>query len=273
MHRVDLTFVLAIISLLVTVVTVFLNTALFRFEKRKKSDRSSTIKYIPLLLVGFTLSAVLMINEYYQTQTAKEQALLLTLKKRKFDLDTSSFTSKEKLLLLDSLSIYKDKLSEIINRLEKQKRITGKGNGTIAQAQVVLNKTDEQIADVESYNEIIAVPQNYTNEYMAVRSSEIEFECPPKSSSNYVDVNLNLHNKKLVSSIRFIYVSVTEKTKEQNHENLIFQQAYLAKLGLNKIRMKNYFNNSNIGIQIGYFIKNDSVKKAPTFHFVSCGNL
>ena len=271
MYKIDFTFIVSILGLLSSGIALFFYSDKFRLKEEKKGS-SSVIKYIPLFLVVFTLAVVLILDRYYENQNAKERASLIALKNERFNLNVDSLTSKEKVLLIDSLLIYKSKLADIIDRLEKQKRVIGKGNNAIDQARLVLNKTDYQIADIQSYNEIIDIPENYTNQYFDVRSN-MEFDCPSKSSSTYVDVDLRFENKKLVNSIRCIYVSVTEKTTTPNNVNLVWQQAYAVKLGLNKIRMRNYFNNPKIRIEIGYFLKTDSTKKTPSFYFASCGAL
>lgn len=266
MKNIDLTYILPVVSSLLSVVVVFL------YGKRKivKDSPAKIFRYIPLLSVVALLFGVFYITYYYQNELSREKEKFFFLQKQNYYNDSILLSSKTKNQALDSLRILNEELNNILGNINKQERITGNYSNIKEKVQAKISKTKEEIGAIESYNEIIDKPKYLEKGYLTSgNTSNFVFFCPTDKISEYIDLKIKFQDKTLISKIACFYLTITE-VKENGENWLTFSQAYKPKEGVNAFKIKNYLKGKNITLEIGYILQSETNKEYPTFEKISC---
>lgn len=269
---IDILFAISIIILLFTIIIIFI-----RGKKIIIKNRSNLlIKLLPLLLVLFTISSVLYLNYYYKNQYKMEvKKFILT---NQFNnnsiksIDSLIVSNNSRKPTLDSLKARNKELNDLLNKIEKQEKILGEKSSFIEDVKRKIGRTSFEIEKIESYNEIVdkeIVLKNRKGYIVSGNTSNFEFYCPSDSISDYIDLKLKFQDESLVSKIGYMYIEVVED-KNKNHKEMVFDQTYLPKTGINAFKIRNYLKQPNMILLIGYVLKSELIKDTPNMEKVTC---
>jgi len=266
MKTVDLTIVIS------TLITLVSSLYIFIFGKSELRMRSKKIKPIPLIAVSTFLVTILFTIQYYNYKLKEQEThynkLLIDVNKY---LDSVK-TNQDRNVILDSLRIYKLKLENIAIEINKQKKVTGNGSQTLTRIIKEIDQTDKVITSIKAYSEIVdpsIVLPNKKSIIYSGNSSNFEFVCPTDTISEYINLAINFFEPKLVSKMSCILVSVDKISGPKMYVSL-FEQTYLPHVGINVIKLKNYFKEKDVVLQVGYILKSESEKEAPQFEKITC---
>lgn len=266
MKNVDLTYIIPVVTSLISVITVF-------FYGKRKVAQDSPVKffrYIPLLSVIALLLGVLYMTYFYQNELSREKEKFLALQQENYYNDSVLISNNTKSQALDSLRILNQELNKMLARIKKQEKITGEYSFIKDRVQAKIAKTNEEIGVIESYNEIIDKPKYLEKGYTTSgNTSNFVFFCPTDKTSDYIDLKLRFLDKTIINKIACIYLTVTE-VKGIGENWVVFSQAYLPRDGVNAFKIKNYLKANNIILEIGYVLKTETNKQYPTFEKISC---
>lgn len=266
MRNIDLAYIIPLIFALISTIGILL------YGKRKIENKSHLRlwRYMPILSVIGLLMGVFFISYYYENQILIEKQKFSVLQKANYYNDSILLTKKSKELTLDSLKTLNEELVLILANIKKQEKITGENSNIKEKIQAKIEKTNQEIGAIESYNEIIDKPTFIEKGYITSgNTSNFIFYCPTDTLSEFIDLKLKFQDKTLIKKIAFIYLTVTEV--KPNGENwLIFSQAYNPKDGVNAFKIRNYLIQKNIILEIGYFLTSEIKKPTPRFEKISC---
>ncbi|MFB9842506.1 hypothetical protein [Mucilaginibacter ginsenosidivorans] len=273
-----LTFLASIAVMLTTVVQLFISFKSFKKASKSESKLADVVKRVPLLAVAAVLIGVFYLNFYYTSELNKEEKdfeALLLKSHNKLDYQYYMLDNARKKRVIDSLNNYTAELKASVARIKKQQYITGKNTIPISNASLVLNKTNEEIRNIESYNEIINPQSILLNQKGLTTSgttSNFVFSCPKDRFSEYVDLKLEFLDNKIIDKIACIYLTVYKDTivNSEISEWSLFEQAYKPKSGINLIKIRNYLRQPKVKLEIGYILKSESLKEYPRFEKVTC---
>jgi hypothetical protein len=263
---IDLTYYIPIALSLLSFIGIFF------YGKRQVEKKSQVrvLRFIPMLSVIALIAGVFYITYYYQNQLSSEKEKFFLLQKQNYFNDSILLTSKTKNNALDSLKILNDELKKLLANINKQEKITGENSNIKEKVKEKITKTNQEIGNIESYNELIDKPKYLEKGYSYTgNTSNFVFFCPTDKTSDFIDLKLRFQDKFLIDKIDCIYIEVFE-VRDDGKNWMVFDQAYKAKDGVNAFKIRNYLKNKKTTLLIGYVLKSEITKATPTFEKVSC---
>lgn len=266
--NIDLAYIIPIALSLISFVGIFL------YGKRQVDKKSQVrvLRFIPMLSVVALILGVFYITSYYQKQLTIEKEKFLLLQKQNYYNDSILLSTETKNLALDSLKILNEKLIKLLANINKQEKITGDDANIKEKIKEKITKTNQEIGEIESYNEIVEKPKYISKGYSYNgNTSNFTFYCPNDKTSEFIDLKLQFPDKTLINKIDIIYVEAVE-VRDDGKNYLVFGQAYKAQEGVNAFKIRNYLKNKKTTLLIGYFLKSEATKETPSFEKVSCSS-
>lgn len=255
-------------------VIMFLGTVLVLFFKGKPAgngERRSARprRYIPLITVLVLLIATGEMIYYYtvngNADREKYHDLLTAFYQRDIVLNENKKES------LDSLRIYRQQLVDLLARIKKGQHITGEASRQLSDAENLLQLTDKEIEKVKGYNDVADIKTLFPlmkGHVPGIGDTALNVACPRDMTTENAGIVFNLTNRSFVDSIACIYVEVLHR--DRVGYNVIYDRAYIPRLGLNVIGLKNDPGKKNIELRIGYYLKADKRKEYPSFRCKVC---
>lgn len=244
---------------------------------RGKREVSNSSRYIILVLVVITLVSVISIFHYYKRLLAAEINRVEELQLQLLEVsDSLIFTQDEKQYLISDLKKVEGELNEILQRMHKQGRIVGLESGLVEGVEDVKEVASNRIYEIEKFNEVIN-----NNLFRDVRkgmtysgnTSAFTFHPPLRTNGDYLDFLITFHDESIIDKIAVIYIEVYT-TKDDGNRVIIYDQYYMPQYGVNAFRLKNYFGDSSVAADFGFFWKDDFGKSDyPRYEKVTYSNI
>lgn len=168
-----------------------------------------------------------------------------------------------------------NQLNEDLKVIESLKKDQSTVDSTINSLKTKISNENAKLFK-ENYNEIINIRDIFPKlkgHTASGQSSNFIFSCPTTDSTkDYIDLSLNIYDAKLVDKIACLYISIVRQAIKNGKTELyyVFDQAYSVKSGVNIIKIRNYFKQRNLTLEIGYLLKSDSNKEFPHFERIAC---
>lgn len=257
-----------IIALLSASITLFLLNP--RKENKSASRFNKVFRYIPLVIVIVILIVVFIIPYRNSNQLKSINNTNATLLLN--EINDSSFTNENKKVFIDSIKRYTQVLENAYNQTKVQEFIVGQNSNFLISARNLIEKSNSLIRKIESYNDIVIFDSLFKNNKGSMyngNSVNIIFKCPENKKVDYLDLEMQFRDASIVKDVACISISILEKTGDKSY-NSLFNESYVAKKGVNKFRINNFFNNKNTTLQIGYFLKKSKNEEYPRMEQITC---
>jgi hypothetical protein len=240
--------------------------------KSGENKRTTDIKrYIPIISSSSIILSVFALNFYFVNQLKLEREKfneILSLKK----VNESAFLSNDKRnQLIDSLKSLSTDLSLMLEKIKIEEKIVGENSEIKNDIKSKIKNTKNEIGEIESYNELLNNSILDKNKGYTVQgeTSSFIFYCPTDTTSDYLDLKLNFPDKTLVNKIAYLKIEVSNVISETQYISL-FRQVYKPQFGVNAFKIKNFFKQKNIALEIGYVLKSEENKVYPYFERYIC---
>lgn len=255
---------------LVIIITIFF----FTFLKGKNTTQNANSKYLILISVLSILLSTIVISKYYENQFKEEAQKfneILNLKKGNDSLINDIQSRTQQLQLLKSQN---KELDEILKKINEQEKIIGKKPNIKNSIADKIKTNKIEIGEIEKYNNLLneKILENRNGYKASGNTSSFMFDCPTDYNSENLELKLKFNDEKIISEIEYIYISFSEKIKDNNY-NMLFEQVYEPQIGVNGFKVKNYFKtDKKVNLEVGYVLKSESKKKYPNMERITCRN-
>ena len=243
------------------------------FIKGKSAGRNKIPRYLSLFVMVASIILVFCVFSYYEDELQSEINELRILRDsaglKANKIDSLLTQQKGKEQLIDSLSNKTKELEEILHRVQRHEKITGKRTGTVPQVEEIIKETEKEIETAKTYNEILN-PKDYWDYIKKGYSytgntTAFTFYPPYKTDVNYVDFSIRFNNETILDKIAVLYLEVCRKG-DDGKIYMIYSAFYRPQTGLNNFKVHNYFLQKNITMTIGFFWKDELGKvEVPTY--------
>ena len=288
MEKIDLLYVIPMIFSLLSFILIFFHRRQNTIQHNEESNVKDNIpkiktrevnvilKYVPFFSVIAMILGVVFISEYYERKLDQEKLKFLNyqmeskLEELKKSNDSIFISNSKRNNYIDSLELLNKRYRKLLNNVSKQEKITGSNSDIKHEIRKAIEKTDKDISYILKYNKIINIPKKLSEGYTTSNeTSNFILTCPNKTNEKFVDVTLRFQDETLIKDIACIYTEVYKIVSDREIMH-ISSQAYLPQNGINLFRVKNYQNEKNTVLIIGYVLKADVNKDYPNLQHVIC---
>jgi len=265
MDRINLFFFIPIVLIIVLLVINLLTG-------KNDTKKNPVYKYSSLIVLLSFITSIVTISYYYEQQFDSEikkiNDLLTTTK-----INDSVYTSHEnRKRAIDSLNRINKELEQLLENLKTQEKIVGKKIELKKNIKNKIKGNVTEIGEIEKYNEILDNSRDKRKGYVTHgETSNFIFNCPTDFKSDYIDLKIRFQDDKLINKIEFIFVTFS-KIVTENQYNSLSSQIYLPQSGVNAFKVKNYFKEPKVVLEIGYVLKSDKDKSSPNVERIVCKN-
>lgn len=259
--------IVIILAALVIIVSIIL------FIKGRNSVTNKKLKYIPLALIVTSFLSIIMLSQYYENQFKESDKQLELLDQEVMSFKEDSIivanTAEEKNKAIDSLQNLGRELDGIIKNIEQQERVLGKKSFALANAKRMLQRTNEQLKKITTYNEVINSRKfKDIKGYTFSEGAPCFKLIPPSKTDGYsVDFAIRFNDDKVIEDIAAICIDV-HKNKDGKTVPM-YKKYYIPQPGANAFKLKNAFIDKDVEAYIGFFWKEDMGKTdKPRYEYV-----
>lgn len=273
MSDIYLIYSLGLLALLL--VTLIFSVSLF--VKGREVMRHKRWWRLYLLIIVLSLFEIIAIQgistyRYHKTNEEIEKIAIESDSAYKIILDTAN-DNISRYKAITELKLKNDRLISLTKDLSENALIIGKEPYSTNRINVIIDKNKGIINHLSSYNEILnlsdyqyALKDGYK---FSGETSKFTFIYPKSTSGKYIDFGLFFNDDKIVEKIAVIYINVFQRNKDGSVVD-IYSCLYKPQKDINMFRLKNYFTNDNIYMNVGFFWKSEFGKiKTPTYEKIT----